>query len=213
MGFASSLTTQVLDSEAPCVIEVSFLLPHEMMHHLWMQGFETFSNTMFGPNGPDALQEWWDAALEDPAYKNHPALRNRAGLKTLVPIMIYTDGAEVFSNHEYYFWCWSSPLSRGQAVDTKMPIAAISAAYLSLPHIKVEALGLVTKVIAWSLQVCETGKWPTVGYYGEPLGDNTLRGKLSGQQLAGGWRGDGSNALSRLLLLLLCQLHRRHVPV
>ena len=84
-------------------IVVPCLLPHEILHALWRAGKQQFQISTCGPNGPDELLKYWDWALKQKWSRRHPALQGRCAsdLKTMVPLMLFVDGAEVFRNKEF----------------------------------------------------------------------------------------------------------------
>ena len=46
----------------------------------------------------------------------------------------------------------------------------------------------VARLLSWSMQCAAEGMWPSAGFCNEKLDPKSLRGKLSGQRLANGWR-------------------------
>ena len=84
-------------------VTVPCLLPHEILHALWRAGRQQFQISTCGPNGPDELLVYWEWALKQKWSQRHPALQGRSvsDLKTMIPLMIFVDGAEVFRNKEF----------------------------------------------------------------------------------------------------------------
>ena len=58
----------------------------------------------------------------------------------------------------------------------------------ALLQVKDAAHRHVAKLLSWSMQHAAEGLWPSLGFHNEKLEPKSLRGKLSGQQLANGWR-------------------------
>jgi len=157
LSLESSLSTQLER------VQVGVLPIHEMLAAIANAGPATFQIGLLGPAGLDSAGVFWQHAKKLACYCKHPALEDPRVLSRLLPLMIHTDGAEVYNNREYYFWCWSSLLAKGNVFDTKFPIVAVPHACMRDHCVKDAVLEHITEYIAWSLHLCEQGIWPMAG--------------------------------------------------
>ena len=71
------LDLMVADSETRVSIDVPCLLPHEVLHALWLGGWQQFQISTMGPGGPDELTKYWEWAQKRKLFNRHPALAGR----------------------------------------------------------------------------------------------------------------------------------------
>ena len=96
-------------------VDVPCLLPHEVLHALWLAGPQQFQISTMGPGGPKDLSNYWNWALEKTTWaRRHPALAEQdpRTLDKMIPIMLFVDGAEVFRNSEFYVCAVARPETR-----------------------------------------------------------------------------------------------------
>lgn len=104
----------------------------------------------------------------------------------MIPLILHVDGAEFYSNSEYLCWSLGSAFAVEHVLDTKLPVCILPHASMVDDGVKLAVHKTVATVLSWSLSHCSAGTLPTVGPFGDALGD---RGNISGETVAGGWKG------------------------
>lgn len=173
----------------PQMVKVGALPIHEFIAALSSAGPLTFQTSLLGAGGESAVEAFWRHAMNMSCYKQHPALQDPCRHPHMIPLVFHVDGAEVYTNQEFYFWQWSSLLAKGSVFDTKFPILCVPHACMKKNRIKQAVMKHVADFISWSLLQCEKGEWPMCGFYGEPFEKGSIRAARCGQTLAGSWTG------------------------
>jgi hypothetical protein len=155
---------------------------------LWLFG-QTQSNHMRGsqldkidPLQNHGVNTWWHFIPVGRCQMHSDAHQG------LIPFCLHLDGAEMFTNNEFMVWSIQSVFANGTDVwDSKFPVCFIPLESMRDQDVRDAVHQTIAEIVAWSLKAAATGVWPTVGPKGENLigGD---RGRLQGQQLAGGFR-------------------------
>ena len=87
------------------------------------------------------ILEFWQQIKSLEAWSHHDIIHalDDESLSRCIPINIHADGAEMFTNSEYYVWSWSSALGAfGMLTDTlmqKYPIAIVHTRYMDDFHV------------------------------------------------------------------------------
>ena len=117
-----------------------------------------------------------------------PCLRCSRELFTLglLPLVLHVDGAEFYTNTEFLVYSFASAFSEGEIWDTKFPCFSIPYDAMIEANIKTKVNETVALVMDWSLQSCASGKFPSLGPFGEDLSKS--RKARAGQWLCDGWR-------------------------
>ena len=103
-----------------------------------------------------------------------------------IPLILHTDGVEVYSNSEYVVWSIGSALCSAHPYDQKFPLVIIPHAAMTTETVKVNVHRTIARVIMWSLEHAASGERPTIGPFGEDLGQ---RSNFKGPLLGGEWYG------------------------
>ena len=165
------------------------LLPHEVIHALWQSGWQQFQISLLGPGGPSSLVEYWRWSRQQEWGVRHPALvgKSESQLSRMLPLMLHVDGAEVFRNNEFYIICFRSPLAEGAPFDIIFPFMMVRHSHMNDPTVKKQVFARACAVLSWSFGVAEQGVGPSKGFHGEEFETASLRHRLRGAQLAGGF--------------------------
>lgn len=84
---------------------MSVLLPHEVLHGLSEHSY-VFNSVMLGNLSEDARVNFWRHLGTLKPWKDHPGLK--LPLDRLIPITIHGDGAEMYTNDEFFVYSFSS---------------------------------------------------------------------------------------------------------
>ncbi len=98
--------------------------------------------------------------------KHHKCV-DRARLSRTIPLVVHCDRVEVYSNTEVNIWSLSSALASGHVNDVKFPFLAVAEEDMNTPTLRKAMHAEVCKFVAWSLEHCFSGIFPTSGFYGE----------------------------------------------
>ena len=181
------LELQTPNSRDTELVPVPVLMPWLIVHALWRAG--RWKTSMLGPDA-SVLGKFWDHAQSQPWAREHPHLQAGLDLNLTVPMVLHTDGAEVYTNCEFYIWSISSLLpTRGHVLDDKFQIFKIPHACMRRKTIKDQVMRSVAAFFAWSFDVLASGRPPAHGFYGEPWKRNSIMQKLydKGDPLFGPW--------------------------
>lgn len=70
-----------------------------------------------------------------------------------VPLLFHVDGAEMYTNNEFYVWSMRSFMAQGNLWDIKFPLMILQHSCMTDKAVKDAILSTICKVIAWSLRV------------------------------------------------------------
>ena len=140
---------------------------------------------------------FWRNAADQAWFKQHPALQGLTEdqLFHTIPLALHCDGAEMYTNCEFYVWSVSSLLPcehHGRHVlDDKFQ-------FLKIPHesmrdagIKADVMRWVPMYIAWNCDITATGTPPAHDFYGNAWQPGTTMEQLHHKGvrcLFGPWR-------------------------
>ena len=184
-------------------VSFSVLPPHEMFAFLFE--LDRFNDSVVGLYSTDGLRHFWEVFKSDPSFSGNPLLAS--DLSKTVPIAYHVDGAEVYSNSEYYFYSWRSLTSTSKDTTAVVfPICAIPHFAVKKAEVREKAMDEIARVVAWSQKALDAGVWPTHGFDGEAFAVGSKRARRAGCQLAGGYR--GHYAVWQGDVKARCQVHR-----
>jgi hypothetical protein len=160
----------------------------QMCHSLYSAGFLQFRVSLLGRGGNPSLVRFWENALRLPWGQKHPALLDPTlDTSRLIPLTLHLDGAEIYSNSEFWVLSFASVLATDCNVfDAKFPILKIPHAQIRDPACKRKAIQLMARFVAWCFEILQHGVCPKVGMYGEPL--EGVCATLIDQPIMGGYR-------------------------
>ena len=146
--------------------------------------------SMLGPTGRDGLRKFWENASGQRWCDEHPALPH-LDLDHTIPLVFHCDGAEVYTNSEFYIWSFSSLMPcRCHALDCKFQIVKIPHESMRDPDVKSEIMRTIPMFIAWCCDVCAHGFAPPHDFYGDPWPKGSVMERLHLESipLFGPWR-------------------------
>ena len=124
--------------------------------------------------------------MSDDDIAKHPACS--AGTSNLIPTCWHCDGMQIFAQTEYYMFTYRSLLSSGDLWDMKLFLGAFPHWMATKKETRSRIEAAVLKFAAWSMQWCERGIHPDVGYDGKRFPPKYVRGSRANTPLAGGYR-------------------------
>ena len=161
---------------------VHLILPHELFGALWWEREHVAEQRLIGM---DCVNEFWQIAFDsnEPFYANHPmAAEIKASPNSHIPIRLWGDDAPVGRHgRAIRTISWASAATRGEAMKSKHLVWITDP--LLVPHEQEDPL---FKVLAWSLDILATGKYPGVDHTGKSwheTGDRR-RERLAGDDLS-----------------------------
>lgn len=187
-------TCQVNHSNNPQTVDVSVLLPHEVMAALYRYGTDMFHALLAGNMSERSVGQFWKHVKTLDDWKAHPVLAtcDSLCLERMVPVNIHGDGAAMYREDEYFVYSWSSAFSGSSMVKdvlmAKIPIAIIPEKDMTHPDVRQHVNDTVARLVSWSLKCAAEGVAPLLGFRDEEFDPKSYRAEMAGQQLAGGWR-------------------------
>lgn len=142
---------------------------------------------------PTLCQEFWFVCVYFYELKKKQMVVALVGFSSsiypgLIPIILHEDGAEFYSNSEFVVFSMGSGLCDGVHVwDGKFPLLCIAYSSMYDNEVRKQVHRIVSQVIAWSLDCCTSGVFPSHGPWGEELTGE--RRNWSGEEVAGCYRG------------------------
>lgn len=94
-----------VDGHTPKPQTVAVLLPHEMLHALSEHQF-VFNSVILGNMSSESRVAFWQHAGTLDPWKGNPGLK--LPLDRLLPLTLHGDGAEMFTDDEFFVYSWSS---------------------------------------------------------------------------------------------------------
>ena len=92
-----------------------------------------FSSCLLANYSEESILKFWQHIKTLDDWKRHGVVHNMSNdkLRKLIPVNIHRDGAEVFTDNEYFVWSWSSTFAEfGQTTKDvlmkKYPIAIVA---------------------------------------------------------------------------------------
>jgi hypothetical protein len=130
--------------------------------------------------------DYWQNAKRLAWGQEHPMLgaRNDEQLRHTLPILIHLDGAEIYTNKEFWVLSFSSPLiTNVHVLDAKFQICKLPYAAIKDPELQRKAIDTLVAYCKWNFDVLNSGTVPSIGFYKEPLGG--ALGTLAGSPIMG----------------------------
>ncbi|CAK9018521.1 Uncharacterized protein SCF082_LOCUS14128 [Durusdinium trenchii] len=169
--------------EEPKEVQGWVLLPHE------------FSSCLLANYSEESILKFWQHIKTLDDWKRHGVVHNMSNdkLRKLIPVNIHRDGAEVFTDNEYFVWSWSSTFAEfGQTTKDvlmkKYPIAIVAESEMQNLSVRKNMEKVVAEITAWSLRHGASGVAPMEGFYGEQFPKRSFRSRIAGKPLACGYR-------------------------
>ena len=164
MVLESPRTVEVVDDSVE-------LLPMScMLRSIWNAGPHQRIVSLLGPRGPRGAAEFWEHAKLTPWGRNHPCLQGDHDIAKLLPIVLHLDGVEVYTNHEFYVFSYSCPLTSNSGHDIweiKFPLVYLSVARMKTKAVKKQVFKRVANYLEYEFRNLMKG------VAGEKAFDNT----------------------------------------
>ena len=164
------------------IARVNIILPHELFGLLWWEHASIAEQRMIGP---DLVREFWqiEADCDEPFFTHHP-MRDEilADMSAYMPIRVWGDDTPGGKHGRgIRTLSWASAATREEAMKSKHMVWCTD--------LKVTTLEVETKlfgVLAWSLDVLATGRYPFFGPSRQTWEDanDKRRAALSGEYLS-----------------------------
>lgn len=186
-GLLPVTAMEIPTKRGDCMAEV--LLPHEVFAHMYHHDYEQFVK-QFLPLGQDDLVKFWSQCRETPSFKDTPGYKSLKP-KYCIPIGLHGDEVPVAGRGKCYctysvVFSWFSLVS-GQ----KQTLESLLLLWCSNPAQFVEGdagtLQCFWNAVAWSLEVLESGRWPSKDYRGVRYAHGTKEYSRAGKLLAEGF--------------------------
>jgi len=156
---------------------------------LWRAGFTQFRVSLLGKLGNPALQSFWTEMQKHPFGRDHPALRAK-NLGRVIPLLVHIDGAEMYTNSEFYVLQFSSLMAvDSNVLDTRFPCIKIPHAWMREKTVKAAVMRRLADWVAWNMSVLQDGHGPPHGYAQEPWPEGGPCSRLVGERLMGDYSG------------------------
>jgi len=165
---------------------------------LWRAGFLQFRVSLLGKHGNPALHSFWTEMKKHPFGRDHPGLRDK-NVTMVIPLLIHIDGAEIYTNSEFYVLQFSSVMAvDANVLDTKFPCIKIPHALMRDKEVKAAVMRRLADWVAWNMRILQEGCGPPHGYAHEPWPAGGSCSRLVGERIMGdysaaymGFKGDG----------------------
>lgn len=167
------------------------LLPHEIFSSLFHEYPDAFRAYM-APSS-EAISEWWAAVDGSQQFREHPC-RERPTLRTRgVPLSLHGDGVPIVGV--------GTSASKSMDVISFTSLLATAATkqitymvWCCYAHLYSQAWGRRTldaamRIIAWSLEALQMGRWPATQWDGSAHPPGSLAARRAGEWLADGFFG------------------------
>ena len=156
---------------------------------LWRAGFTQFRVSLLGKRGNPALHSFWAEMKKHPFGRDHPGLcdKNQA---MVIPLLVHIDGAEVYTNAEFYVLQFSSVMAvDSNVLDTKFPCIKIPHSLMRDKAVKAAAMQRLAEWVAWNFRILQDGHGPPHGYAQEPWVEGGPCSKLVGERIMADYSG------------------------
>lgn len=124
-------------------------------------------------------EEYWNRVSHLPFYKKL-VIKNPG--KT-IPLSWHMDGVKVYKTHKVWAYSHSSAIRKGQSIDTKTLFLLFRDSDMVKPHTH----DAVAKLIAYTMDVLQSGVFPDKDVDGNSFRQNSKEAKRAGSYFAGGW--------------------------
>ena len=102
----------------------------------------------------------------------------------VIPMCWHTDGVKIYKTHKAWCYSFSSQIRKGPSLKTKRLFLCIRDGDCVKPYTHDD----IALLIAYAMEVLETGLYPTRDHNGEPFPPDSREGRKAGTPFAGGWR-------------------------
>ena len=160
-------------------IEIPVILPHELIHFLFLNHTVDFFSRFVGDTGLNGFEAYWHRARGQSWLREHPGAHLvEQKPRRCIPLRLHGDEAPVTKGFGMLFINFCGVMLRDMPSDlSRHLICALRELLLSFDT--------VWQIIAWSLQVLLDGKMPAKDWQGNDLEGE--RGAMAGSEIAGGF--------------------------
>ena len=160
-------------------LEVQF--PHDIFAHYAFD--EMAFNSLFG--SPEQVNAFWEVKdLNDPAFRQHPALRMPDFQKKCIPCKLHSDGVEMSKSETLHGTSWCSFLSQGGVLEAQMLFGAIvKSAACPDQEDRPGTMHELYAALSWSFDACLRGLHPARDWKGNAWAAGSDRAKKANQPL------------------------------
>lgn len=178
-----ALPTKVGDAEA------DLILPHVLFAHLYETNRPRFLQ-LFLPEGTDSLKRFWTQCRNLPSLQGTPA-KQTLNPQCAIPIGLHGDEVPVAGRGKCYckfcvVWTWFSLVSGMLPTKENLNLIWSCNPQQFVPG-PLGTLDIFWKVIAWSLSILETGRWPERDWRNIAYPPGTVDYARAGKLIANGF--------------------------
>ena len=158
------------------------LWPWDVLADMWdSPGHSDFFSWVHDPKDEanHRCEEYWNRVSHLPFYKKL-VIKNPG--KT-IPLSWHMDGVKVYKTHKVWAYSHSSAIRKGQSIDTKTLFLLFRDSDMVKPHTH----DAVAKLIAYTMDVLQSGVFPDKDVDGNSFRQNSKEAKRAGSYFAGGW--------------------------
>ena len=180
----------------PDVQEVSFpfMLPHDTFNWIYEKYPSRFTQLFYGDTDDHGgrLESFWRGVIErkDPRLKRHCMCERPGWPRLAIPYSVHGDAVPAVgigrtNTKSYDVYSFQGIFSRGSTRVVKLFMAGLyeQSKAKEPPHLTMDQ---IWKVLAWSFEVCFSGRWPAADHNGVPFRADTVEGRRANTELAGG---------------------------
>ena len=165
-------------------VGVPVIGPHQWLKALSRPGREgVFRRTVFGPDGPDGLLEFWETMMENPYAHPHPGMNEDAFPDKMLPFVIHVDGAESFTAAEAIIVSLSIYVSSGHVLDVKLLSTLIMHHMVPTRAMRDEMFRRLCIFYAWSFHHSIKNVGPAVDMYRQDFAPDSINARMANQPL------------------------------
>ena len=102
----------------------------------------------------------------------------------LVPLNFHVDGVKVYRNQKAWIYSFSSALSKGPVLQSKLVMILLREATNAKPHSH-DRMG---SVVGWICKCLQNGTFPASDFRGNPWPSNSTAARRAGSPIVPGWK-------------------------
>ena len=129
-----------------------------------------------------AIKEYWYRLREEEFTQRLPLLN--VDVSRLLPLHFHVDGVKVYRTQKAFVYSYSSALSKGPVLESKIVLALLRENTNAKP-LSHDRMG---EIIGYICQTLQSGRFPAKDFDGNPFAPNSLEAKRAGLEIIPGWR-------------------------
>ena len=160
----------------------SVLWPWDVCHWLWESGiFLQWASDDPG-EAADRVDEYWQHCRGLDFFRKLKLPESE--FRRTVPLVWHTDGVKVYKTQKAWVYSYSSTCRKGPSMSTKLVLLV----FRDTVMIKNKTHDAVGLLIAYIMDVLQTGCFPTTDFQGRQWFEGSPEARKAGTPYAGGWK-------------------------